>query len=287
MKKKTKRTKKKQPEEPALSAKIALVMETEAPRQAWAEHRLLGNCFEVTEAKLRNFERGKAIHNMVLEGGNKIVRIGAATYQANYAKAARDLARKKGQIPILEVEAEELDVVAYTLSHTIHSMGYVLSEGIAEKKIHWHEASTLGPVLCSSIIDWHTPGGVIIDVKTTEGSVHPEQCALALTRGSGSIQDCAYRSALCAKDPGLVGRTDVIFFFGQSRPPYMVTPVRCTGSMRRIGEGRWLRAIETWAQCLAKGRLAMYWPQHTDRPIDVDPPAWELAREVALEEFES
>ena len=97
------------------------------------------------------------------------------------------------------------------------------------------------------------------------------------------IQDCAYRNALVAKTPGLAGRTDVLFLFAQSKPPYLITPVKLDGTLRHIGETRWLRAVELWAKCLARGTGPAAWPQHTDKPIEVTAPGWVLARELEAE----
>lgn len=274
-----------QPEQPACSPTIAHAITDECARQAWAKHRLLGNRFRLSDQGLKRRERGKAIHNLVLENGDRIVPIDADSYQSNYAKENRDKARRAGQIPVLEDEMTELKHVAAIVADRIAGLGYDLAAGTAEEKIYWHEATSLGDVLCDGVVDWHSPAGRIIDIKSTEGSVHPDQCGVALVNGAGVIQDCAYRCAIISRDPGLVGRTDVLFLFCQSREPYMVTPVWCDGTMQHIGETRWLRALETWARCLAAGTGPEAWPEHTDIPIAVSAPGWVLARERELEDM--
>jgi hypothetical protein len=272
---------------PALSPSIAQPLITEAPRQAWAEHRLLGNCLALSEDALKRRERGKALHNLAIEDGKKIECISEASWRSKAAKEARDVARAAGLIPILEDTMTDLELAAAHILSALTRLGYKLAEGVAEQKLHWHEQSSLGDVLCSGVIDWYDTSGRIFDLKTTEGSVHPDKCAAAIVDGAAIMQDCAYRNALCSVDPTLQGRTEMMFIFAQSKEPFMVTPVYCDGAMRHIGETRWLRAIETWATCLAAGRDAKHWPQHTDKPVMVYAPPWVLKQEMELEAMEN
>ena len=273
-------------ETPALSPSIARALIAECPRQAWAEHRLLGNCITVSEDALKRRERGKALHNLVLEGGGKIECISESSWRSKAAKAQRDAARADGRIPILEDTLTELEVAAKRIGETLTELGIDLADGVAEQKFHWYESSSIGEVLCSGVIDWYSKDGKIIDLKTTEGSVHPDKCGTNIVDGTAVIQDCAYRNAVCSENPELQGRTSVTFIFAQSKEPFLVTPGTCDGAMRGIGETRWIRAIEIWARCLAAGREAKHWPPHTDRPVTFYAPAWALAREMALEGVE-
>jgi hypothetical protein len=273
---------------PALSPSIARALVAECPRQAWAEHRLLGDCISISEDALKRREKGKALHNFVLEGGGNIEVIPEANWRSKAAKEARDVARAAGMIPILEDTMTEIEAAAMRIIIELdRELGVSLEEGVAEKKFHWYEESSIGPVLCSGVIDWHDPEtGRIVDLKTTEGSVRPEKCGAAVAEGSAVIQDCAYRNALCYENPELQGRTSVDFLFAQSKEPFMVTPGYCDGSLRHIGETRWLRAVETWAKCLAAGRGAKHWPPHTDKPVQFYAPPWVLKQEMELEAME-
>ncbi len=271
---------------PALSTSIAHPLNTESARQAWALHRLLGNRLAPSEDALKRRERGKALHNIVLEGGGKIECISEPSWRSKAAKEQRDVARAAGLIPILEDTMSELEVAAGRISESIKALGYDLSLGVAEQKFHWYEESSIGPVLCSGVIDWWDINGRIFDLKTTEGSVNPGKCGATIVDGSAVLQDCAYRNAVCSKAPNLQGRTEVTFIFAQSKEPFMVTPVYCDGALRHIGETRWLRAIETWAKCLNAGREAKHWPQHTDKRIQVYAPPWVLKQEMELEAME-
>lgn len=271
-------------ETPALSPSIARVGIAECARQMWAEHRLLGNCITVSEDALKRRERGKALHNLVVEDGKKIECISAANWKSKAAKEQRDVARAAGLIPILEDTLLELEGAAIHIGQSLAELNIDLADGVAEQKMHWYESSSIGEVLCSGVIDWHNlTTAKIIDLKTTEGSVHPDKCGATIVDSTAVIQDCAYRNAVCSKNPQLQGRTEVTFIFAQSKEPFLVTPGTCDGVMRNIGETRWLRAIEIWARCLAAGREAKHWPQHTDRPTTFYAPAWALAREMALE----
>jgi len=275
-------------QQPALSPHIAHPLITECPRQAWAEHRLLGNCVAPSAEKLARMERGGALHNLVLEGGNKIRVVEADSWRTKDAQEQRNVARAAGEIPMLEKDMGDLEMAAAFIIEGLRTQLQIsLERGTAEQKIYWHEPSSVGDVLCDGVIDWHDGHGGILDLKTTEGSVHPDACARAIVDSPAILQDCAYRNAVVSQDGTLAGRTSFTFVWAMSKEPYLVTCVRLDGAMQHIGETRWLRAIEVWAQCLSKGRAAEHWPQHTARPIEVHAPGWLLAKEMELEAAES
>ena len=271
-------------EVPRLSPSIAHAFTSECPRQAWAQHRLLGNCMQLSDDQLKRRERGKALHSLVLEGGAGLEMVDTDSWRTKAAKEARASARLQGLIPILTKDADELNQCAERILESLAALGISVAGGSTEEKLLWTERSEHGDVACSGVIDWWSAEtGHIVDLKTTEGSVHPDACAAALVKSPAVIQNCAYQSAVAARHPGLAGRTRMLFLFAQSREPYMITPVTCAGSMAHLGESRWMRAIESWSSCLAGGTAAEHWPQHTDRPIEVFAPAWALSQELELE----
>jgi len=269
------------PETPALSPYIAHAIVTECPLQAWAEHRLLGNCIKISDQALALRERGSAIHSLVLEDGEKIVALEHDSYRSKAAQAERDETRAAKKIPILAKDMGPLHDLSGRIFSMLDGLGYGIAEGLAERKIQWQETSPMGSVLCSGIPDWVSPDATRwVDLKTTTASVHPDACAAAMVRGAAVIQDSAYTSAMEILHPENTGRVSGIFLFAQSVPPFALTPVYCAGSMRQLGESRWQHAIALWEQCLANDN----WPSHADQPIPLEAPPWAVAKAMELEE---
>ena len=166
---------------------------------------------------------------------------------------------------------------AERLSARIRGYGIDLGSGTTEVPLRWVDSG----VTCSGRLDFLLQNMTqIIDVKTTEGSVHPDACAAALCNQAGAIQDCAYRRAVEILRPDLAGRVDVLFLFCQMVEPFAVTPVRCGGTMRQLGALRWEAALRIWERCLRLDE----WPSHVSGPVFVEAPAWAMTKELMREE---
>jgi hypothetical protein len=264
---------------PALSPHVAHVLETESPLHAWTYHRLLGG---MPKPPTDPQTSGTILHNLLLEGGDKIVPLPHADYRKEVAKADRELALANGLLPCLQHKLDEAMVCVERWKERLQELqingrGFSFDDGDTEVPLEWEEQG----VLCHGRPDWLSPSrALIVDWKTTEGSAAPDVCAAKLLRTAGVIQDWAYRSAVELENPELAGRVEVIFLFAQTVEPYAVTPIICGPTMREIGCGRWRRALETWARCLKTNE----WPSYTRVPIHVEAPGWMLAQEMMNEE---
>jgi hypothetical protein len=265
------------PETPALSPSIAHVLTSESPLHAWTIHRLLGNRPRpVTDAQ----ERGRLIHSLLLEDGAGVEVIEADSFRTKEAKAARDAAREAGKIPVVREKYEAALTVAGRLGERIAKLGISLDGGMTEQRIEWREMGAADDVLCHGRLDWWSANRTrIVDIKTTDGSVHPDACAASLVRDAGVIQEAAYVRAVEQLHPELAGRVSTLFLFCELSEPWAVTPIELGGSMREIGAMRWARAVDLWAHCLKHDS----WPTYATGPIRVEAPAWALAREMDKE----
>ena len=285
------------PEEPGLSPSIAQYISEECPRVAWAHHRLLGDCVELSEQQIAVRERGSVVHNLVLEDGNKVAVIDSDAYRSSAAKADRDQARAAGLMPVLKTKIGELRESAENIRHALLTMKDVDGEPFPligelgdddwryEERLVWDEPAPSGnDVECHGVADIiRGDGMLVVDLKTTTASVNPAMCSATLLRSAGIIQGCAYPSAMGTLYPEVAGRVDMVFAFAQSKPPFMVTALRMSGEMRTIGEGRWLRAIDTWDRCLSAGKGPEHWPAYTDGIGTAHAPAWAMAQELEKE----
>lgn len=259
---------------PTLSASIAATLVLESPKHAWLAHpKLGGHRWEPTTAS----DMGSAIHNILLEGGNRISVIYADDYRKSQAQELRDSARAAGSIPILKAKHEQAKEVCLAISKQMLSLGVPL-DGDSELAVTWTEQTPLGPIWCRGKLDHLRLSGHprIIDLKTTAAGVRPRQCASRIVDAGYDIQAAAYTSAVEKLMPHMAGRVEFIFVFAEVDPPYAVTAVRPDGSLRELGRRRWDRACREWAQALQSN----VWRMYADRVVDVGAPVWSLAQEM-------
>jgi len=271
-------------ETPALSPSIGMTLATASPRDAWWQHRLLGG---VEKPPSDETDWGSVLHSLCFPGG-KVIRVWQGNdFRSKEARAYRDQAREDGHVPISAPKHEQAKVVAQRILEGVLGFGYDLTAGETEVKVDWMEPSDHGEVLCRGYLDWLSEDRqLILDLKTTRGSVHPDACAAALEKMTGAVQDVAYRRGVEFHSPKLAGRVQCIFLFAQTIAPFSVVPVICGSSMRELGESRWNRAIAIWSQCLAAGREIEHWPSYVnpgDDPAIVEAPRWALTRELEMD----
>ena len=265
----------------ALSPSTGHTLTTESALQAWTFHRLLGGKRKKdTDA----MSAGKLFHAGLLEDGKGIEVIDADAFRSKDAKAARDLAIAKGLLPIVQPKWEAMQPALERIKENIAKTDYSLDGGQCEVKVEWSEPARnpTGSVLCHARLDWLSDDHIqIIDLKTTEGSVHPDTCAAKLVREGGALQEAANISAISRLHPELAGRIKFAFLFIQTKEPFDVVPIESDGSMRDLGEAQWMRAIRIWADCRERNE----WPGHsTGKAIRVGAPAWALNQEMMREE---
>jgi len=260
---------------PALSAHVAHVLETESPLHAWTYHRRLGGKPKPPTSPM---ELGTIMHNLLLEGGNRVVELPYDAYRSNEAKAEKAKVLALDLLPVLSEKLVEAKTCVERWRERLQSIRILgepfdFSGGVSEVPLEWTEDG----VLCHGRPDWlRKDRALIVDWKTTEGNNAPETCAAALLRSAGVIQDHAYRTAVEIEHPELAGRVQCVFLFAQIVEPFAVTPITCAASMREIGSGRWRRARETWERCLRTNT----WPSYATSPVAVEAPAWALHREM-------
>lgn len=264
-------------ETPALSPSIAHVLLEESPLHAWTIHRLLGGRPRPSTSAQ---ESGRLLHALLLEGGAGVQVIECEDFRAKAARIERDAVRADGGIPVPRPRYEEAVGVVAKLRESLAAQGIDLEGGSTEVKVEWHDPGAHGSVLCHGRFDWWSADRLrVIDLKTSDGSAHPQACAAKLVREGGVLQAEAYRRAVEHLHPELIGRVEVLFLFAETSDPFVVTPILCGGTMRELGALRWKRALDLWSWCLARDR----WPSYVEGPIEVEAPSWALNLELAKE----
>lgn len=266
---------------PGLSSSYADTIITRSARHAWAEHPCLGGKDRPAEdksSKPMNF--GSAVHTMVLGRGKRIAIIeGHKDYKKAAAQEARDAALAAGRVPLLTHQFEQVATAAAAITTQLAERGFHL-DGHSELAIEWHEPSAHGPVQCRGMLDhaW-LKSGVILDLKSTTNAAADALERTAENLGY-AIQQAAYRRAMTALLPELAGRIDFLFAFCELEFPYAVNIVRPNGMFRALGEERWLRAVEIWGECIAKGTAQEHWPAYGGDINSLGVPEWVFKREM-------
>lgn len=256
-------------EVPSLTQSIAYTLVCESPAKAYLAHPKLGNApRKVTD----EMEMGQAAHAMILGVGASIVVIDADSYKGKHAQEMAAIAREAGKVPLLAAKHALLEVAVGVIRTKLCALGVRL-DGQSEVSVFWEETASDGtPVQCRARFD-HLIAPRILDVKWT-ADANPNVLPRHMVDFGYDIQDAAYRSALRAVMPELAGREDMTFLFCEKTAPHAVTPVQCAGSMRQLGEIKWRRAVDLWAQCLTSG----VWPDYVTEPVRLEAPTWELNR---------
>jgi hypothetical protein len=258
---------------PTLNVSTAKVLNEESPKHAWLQHpRLGGHRWTPTE----DVDAGTAIHSLLL-GGGKLVEIDADDFRTSRARELRDAARGAGKVPIISAKLDAYRRAALHIEAALADLGIVLT-GVSEQTILWTQETPGGPVACRSRLDhFKRDQAVIYDLKKIP-SASPAKCERHIVEYGHDIQDAAYRRAVEAACPELVGRVRFVLLFCEIQEPYAVTPMVLDGQYRHLGERKWERAANTWGACLRSNT----WPAYAERgrPLVASPPPWALAREA-------
>jgi hypothetical protein len=250
---------------PGLSSSIAKVVIAKSPLHA--------KC-EADKKPTKEMDFGSVVHRIALGAGKAFEVLDYDSYRTNDAKADRDAARAKGLVPILADDYRRSVVAAKRVVEELGRRGIEL-DGLSECAIEWFEPTEFGPVQCRAMFDhvWFDRGRVL-DLKIT-GDASPAFVQRNSENLGYAIQQAAYRRGLVALRPELAGREDFLFAFGETDEPFAMNLTRPDGMMRELGERRWLRAVHTWARCMAEDKF----PGYGDDINPLSPPPWALSNE--------
>lgn len=265
---------------PSLSQSIAHILVTESPRHAWLAHPKLGG---VERARTRPMDEGAILHKLLLGAGAQFEMVIADDWRTKAAKEARDVIVAGGKIAILAHNFEKLKTAAERIFQNAKNQGFPFgghSEVAIEFTDYADQIKRERQVLCRCRIDHIRPGDTIYDVKKV-ASANPKDIARKIVEYGYDIQAIAYTRAYEQLVPAALGRTDFVFLFCETEPPYEVVPARLDGYHHEIGKRRWERALTLWDKLLTEGSYP--WPGYSDGAIVVIPPQYVINQELGDE----
>ena len=266
-------------ESPRLSPTIAHAVLEQGTLAAWAKHRLLGGAEEPVN---RDRILGRAYHNLLLEGGNRIEKVDAKDYRAKAAREAEAEALAAGRIPMLTgVHAEAVKACAMWRDDLLAS-GFELEAGDCERRMEWIDFTReLVEVRCSGVPDWTSKDGLQLrEFKVISGFPSDKTILRVLMNSHALLQHPAYTRAADSTTADQGGLASFRYVFLQSVYPFQVRIVQLPGDFAKVAEARWLRAMATWAKCLAKGVEREHWA--TRDVLRIATPGWLLNNEMGL-----
>jgi len=263
---------------PSLSASSANLLLTRSPRHAWENHPRLNPNWKPDEPSNR-MDLGSAIHQLILEPSAERIAVLPAKFtdwRTADAKTQRANARAAGMIPLLNEDyliAVAIRDAAYAQLRGSELAG-VFDQGDAEITAVWQDEPPIGPtgalpaVWNRGRLDYLTADRrLIIDLKTTETSAHPDAFVRRIANDGMDLQAAFYKRGVKV----LTGEdAKCVFLVIEVTPPYALSMVGMTPEWEAFAEHKRVRALQTWASCLASGN----WHAYPNRVCYGTLPAW-------------
>jgi hypothetical protein len=227
---------------------------------------------EIKKKPTKLMDRGNIIHRLVLGKGKEYAIVQHSDWRTKDAQKQRDDAHKANLVPVLANHFEEYSIAAAAITIRLSDMGLDLT-GASELAFEWTESTPHGEVLCRGMGDhiWLDTGR-ILDLKIIDDA-SPAKVERSAASLDHAVQHAAYTRGISRCVPDLVGRTQFLFAFCEPGEPYDVNVCEPDGVFRQLGEQRWLRAVTTWAKCIAEDRFPGYGINF------LNPPIWQLRNE--------
>lgn len=273
-------------DKPNLTQSMAHTMIDQSPYHGWLNHPKLGS--KAKEPTLA-MEKGTLIHGLLHGDGEMdtpegVVILDFDNYRPKLAREARDQTTEAGLTPMLRHEWERCKAAAtaarkFILDNIAKVNVPAPGDGQVEGTILWNETATDGTIVpCKARLDLWCPRYLtIVDYKTT-GDANPRRLPRQMTEKGMDIQAACYSRAIASKFPDLAGRTQFINVFIESKEPHMCVPVKPDGMMMKLGDLKWQRAVDLFAECSRTGK----WPGYADRVLSMSPSPWALQDEIAI-----
>jgi hypothetical protein len=253
---------------------------TKTPAHVWQNHPRLNPNYKPDESA--KFDVGKLAHSLFLEGVDCCCVIDPKDYPAGNGnipkgwtnpsiRAARDVARDAGKVPMLPEEAASVvDMVkAATVQLAESELGIInlRAEGDAERSYVWQEDG----IWCRARPDWLSKDRTIaLDYKTTSSSANPNAVAKSMANFGYAVQASFYKRGIKAVD-GV--EPTFIFLFQEVDPPYLCSFIGLSPAWQEIGNQQVNAGIMLWRECIKSG----VWPGYTNKVCYPDCPPWILS----------
>jgi len=231
----------------------------------------------------REFDIGHAAHYLALGAGPELAVIDADDWRTKAARADRDAAYAKGEVPVLAHEYDVVEEMATVLrEHPVAGGLFDPAGGKPEQSLFWVDQPT--GVWRRARLDWlphpRDTGRLIIPDYKTCKSAEPAALSRAMENFGLYQQAPYYLDGVEALNLSPNGEAAFVFVFQMKTRPYLVTICQPDPMAMRYGRLRNRKALDVFAQCQATGT----WPGYADTVISLPLPPWaERQHEAAFE----
>lgn len=263
-------------DQPTLSKSLIQVLLNASPAHARHAHpRLNPNFMRQVEER---FDLGTVVHDLYLEGYDRIAIIPFDDWRKQAAKDLRDEARARGQIPMLTAQAEQVQDMLVALRSRLGQFDLdpkLFSDGKPEQTLVWADRG----VLCRCRLDWlHDDLSTIDDLKTSSRLANPAGWSRSTLWSIGGHLQQAFYVRGCQAVLGV--EPDFRFVVVETEPPHEVSVISVDPLSIGIANRQIDFALDLWRECLAKDE----WPGYDKRIHYAEMPPWVendwLAREA-------
>jgi hypothetical protein len=241
---------------------------------------------------------GTVAHSILLEGNEDCVAvIDPADYPTEKTgnipdgwtnkaiRLARDNARMQGKTPILLPKMAEIRAMVASARGFIASLetteravynAFLDGGGDSEFTLLWEESG----ILCRARPDrLSADRGLVVHVKTSQGSVEPDSWGRRYLVGQGFYITAAWYRRAIAQVFGIEESTH-LFLNIEQEPPHLCSLVGVDPHGMELGANTVLQGLQTWQRCVGR----KFWPKYPTRAVYPELPAW---LDVVLSEREA
>lgn len=256
---------------PMLSASIVKILLDQSPAHARLAHAQLNP--DHAEEEAAKFDVGTAVHDIFLEGVDKMEVIEAENWRTKAAKEARDTAYLAGKIPLLKHQVADVMAMSLAIERQLaehQETPNCFSDGKPQQTLIWQE----GGIWCKAMLDWMPANSSIFcDLKTTGVSANPEHWI----RGPFFSTGCDIQAAFYLRGiQKVLGIKRPVFQFCvvETTPPYAMSIVACGEAVLDLANQKINHALGIWEECLKTGN----WPAYPNRTAWAELPAHLITR---------
>lgn len=257
-------------ETPSLSSSLAATIITQSPAHARLKHPRLTS-IKRAEEETEAMGFGSVVHELALGKGGGFAIYEGETWRSNDAKALREHAKAGGKTPIKRADFDRAEKLMVSVRAQLKSFGleYILDEGKSEQVAIWRNGEHC---LRAMFDNWIQERNLIVDIKITSKSAHPEQISRAIANMNYDLRSEFYLMGAekLIGIPARKGGLGYIFLFVETEPPFSVVPCFLDDAYRARGKRRAQEAIDTWCRCMDSGE----WPGYVNGPVEIAAPGW-------------
>lgn len=258
--------------EPSLSSSLAVDLIVRSPAHARLRHPRLCDASERADHEETDaMAFGTVVHSLLLGKGSKFSVWHGETWRGGEAQAFKASAEASGVTAIKCADFDRANAVANAARVQLADMGlgYLLTDGKSEQVAVWRE----GESWCRAMFDkWIPERDLIVDIKTTGKSAHPEKVAKLIAGMDYDMRSQFYLrgAAKLTGIPARKGGIGFMFLFVETAKPYCVTPCFLDEAFQARGTRRAAEAIDIWARCME----SKTWPGYAEQAVEIAAPGW-------------